>query len=183
MLSSQARYSPCRAISAATGSALRRGRGGRCCAGAEGGGCDFWECRTPIVNRDCHVSGWLGQVDPACCSSRFRFQFFVRSAKAVLRRSLQSGSRRAPKGSRERLAAVARLGFRSAVTPEHAARVCEIYPGVRYLCRYPADDRREARHWRGRSRHTLVFGRFRADPDHDESCTSAAELRDGRPIL
>ena len=33
----RARYSSCRAISAATGSALRRGRGGRCCAGAEGG--------------------------------------------------------------------------------------------------------------------------------------------------
>ena len=28
-----------------------------------------------------------------------------------------------------------------------------------------------------------MFGRFRADPDHDESCTSAAELRDARPIL
>ena len=38
-----------------------------------GWGCDFWEWRTPIVNRDCHVSGWLGQVDPACCScSRLR---------------------------------------------------------------------------------------------------------------
>ena len=33
----RARFSSCRAISAATGSALRRGRGGRCCAGAEGG--------------------------------------------------------------------------------------------------------------------------------------------------
>jgi hypothetical protein len=40
------------------------------------------------------------------------------------------------------------------MTPEHAARVCEICPRVRYLCRYPADDRRGARHWRGRSRHT-----------------------------
>jgi hypothetical protein len=81
---------------------------------------------TPIVNRDCHVSGWLGQVDPACCSSRFGFQLFVRITKAVLRRSSAIRSRRARKGVKGALAVLAQLGFRSALTPEHTARVREI---------------------------------------------------------
>jgi hypothetical protein len=31
-------------------------------------GCDVWEYRPPIVNRDCHVSWVARTVDPVCCS-------------------------------------------------------------------------------------------------------------------
>ena len=78
-LSSQARYSSCRAISAATAAAQRLGRGGRRGAGATGGGPVCWRslarrraCRSAavsgaswmrclgilisVVKRDCHVS-------------------------------------------------------------------------------------------------------------------------------
>src|SRR5439155_27022151 len=86
-------------------------------------------------------------------------------------RRLQSGSRSARRGSRDRnaskawrLCRLARLVFRSALTPEHAEGrwtgdgpffEAPVSDGV---CL--SDDSRGACHWGAFSRRTLVYGRF-----------------------
>jgi hypothetical protein len=154
MLSSQARCSSCRAISAVTGAALRRGRGGRRCTGAEGADAISGNTEPRLSIATLTLRGGLGRSIRLVVLLGFASSLLFEAQKAVLRRSLRSGSRRARKGSREGLAAAAWLGFSTAVTPEHAARACEVYPGVIYLCRYPVDDRRGAR--QSRDRHCTI---------------------------
>src|SRR5947209_19016295 len=89
----------------------------------------------------------------------------------AMSRRLGSGSRSARKGSRDRnasgawrLAALASLVFRSALTPEHAEGR---WTGDGPFFEAPAsdgaclsvEDPRGARHWGASSRRTLVFGR------------------------
>src|SRR5438128_662693 len=122
-------------------------------------------------------------------------QFFVRSGRGrSSSRRLQSGSRSARKGSRDRnasgawrLAALARLVFRSALTPEHAqgrwAGDGPFFEAPRLMA--PAvrlrDDRRGARHWARIAHRKLVFGRF--GPDHDAVMRIGGEAPGGGPIL
>src|SRR6202521_2937930 len=122
---------------------------------------------------------------------------FVRSGKGrSSSRRLRSGSRSARKGSRDRnasgawrLAALARLVFRSALTPEHAEgrwggdgpffeALRLIAPAIRLR-----DDRRGARHWVRIAHRKLVSGRSVWILTMMQSCASAAKLRGGGPIL
>src|SRR6266446_5376381 len=137
-------------------------------AAERGGG--VWAWRSPMVNGDCHVSqGGSGSRSGLLW---FFCPFFVRSGKGrSSSRRLRSASRSARKGSRDRnasaawrRAAVAKLVFRSALTPEHAqggwtARRAffETAPTFGAAWRCPGDDPRGARHGRGRSPHKLVF--------------------------
>jgi hypothetical protein len=124
-------------------------------------------------------------------------QFFVRSWKAVLRPvacNQDPGARGRGQGT-ETLAelggvsAVAQLVFRSALTPEHAEGRCTARRAFQEIASASClgcclnDDPRGARHWHGRSRHNLVFGRSNRIGTMMQSYASAAELRGGGSIL
>ncbi len=92
-------------------------------------GDDVWECRSPIVNRDCHVSRMARAVDPVCCGVfGFAASSLFGAGKAVLRPvacGQVPGARARGQGTETlaqlwRRAASAELVFRSALTPEHA---------------------------------------------------------------
>ena len=114
-------------------------------------------------------SGCFGFVLTVFCSERER-PFFAPSP-AIRSPERAEGSRDRNASGAWRLAALATLVFRSALTPEHAqgrwAGDGPFFEAPRLMATAIRlrDDRRGARHWARIAHRKLVFGRF--GPDHD----------------